>query len=335
MRKTGKLIVLCFVLVTLSIFAAFVLLPHRDTQPSTSADRYAQRLIRVGFSQVDLTESDWRIANTASMREALSRENGFELILVDAQNDPDKQLADVVSLIRQNVDYIVIATVQERGWENVLQQAKDAGIPVILVDRSADVSPDLFVSWIGTNSRDEGAIAVRWLQDFRGSDVRAVHLQGLMGSSAQIGRTEMFVNAAAANDWTILASMTANWDMEQARYVMQNWLVRFPGINVVYAENDNMAEGAVQAIVAAGLVAGGYDGITVISFDANRRFLQMAFDTGKINFNVECNPLHGPRVAEIINALERGETVPRVNYVTGGAFDWRYLTQEIIDARQY
>jgi simple sugar transport system substrate-binding protein len=129
--------------------------------------------------------------------------------------------------------------------------------------------------------------------------------------------------------------MTANWDTEQARQIMQNWLTRYPDINVVYAENDNMADGAIQAIEAAGLTAGGTDGITIISFDANRRYLQMALDTGRINFNVECNPLHGPRVAEIILALERGETVPRIVYVDEDAFDWRYLTQEIIDDRMY
>ena len=315
------------------IFAVTFFLSSCRNRQAANADE--QRLIRIGFSQADFTESDWRIANTESMRAAFSRENGFEFIIIDAQNDPNKQLSDVANLISQDVDYLVIATVQELGWESVLQQAKNVGIPVILVDRTAAVSDDLFVSWVGTDPWAEGKIAVRWLQEFRGSDVRAVHLQGIMGSTPQIGRTVTFFDGAAANDWTIYASMTANWDTAQAKQVMQNWLTRFPDINVVYAENDNMAYGAIQAIEAAGLIAGGYDGITVISFDANRRFLQLALDTGQINFNVECNPLHGPRVAELIFALERGETVARVNYVDGEAFDWRYLTQEIVDARAY
>jgi len=315
--------------------ALFLLGSCGDEQFSSEANAEALPLIRVGFSQVDFVESDWRIANTESMIQALSPENGFDLIIVDAQNDPDKQLADVAGLIAQGVDYIVIATVQEIGWEGVLQQAGDADIPVILVDRTATVSDELFVTWVGANFREEGEIAVRWLREFRGSDVRAVHLQGVMGSSAQIERTGAHNDAAAAYGWTIHASMTANWDAAQAKSIMQNWLERYPDINVVYAENDNMADGAIQAIDAAGLVAGGYDGITVISFDANRRYLQLALDTGKINFNVECNPLHGPRVAEIILALERGESVPRVIFVDGEAFDWRHLTQDIIDARMY
>jgi len=319
------------------MFIAAFLLGSCSNGQSTGSTRGStkQQLIKVGFSQADFTESDWRIVNTESMRQALSPESGFDLIIVDAQNDPDKQLADVTNLIEQGVDYIAIATVQEIGWDGVLQQAKDAGIPVILVDRVATVNDELFTSWVGANFREEGEIAVRWLKEFRGSDVRAVHLQGLMGSTAQNERTGAFVDGAAANDWTIHASLTANWDMEQARQIMQNWLTSFSDINVVYAENDNMADGAIQAIEAGGLTAGGYDGITIISFDANRRYLQLALDTGKINFNVECNPLHGPRVAEIILALERGETVPRINYVVGEAFDWRYLTQEIIDARKY
>ena len=315
--------------------AIFLLSACGDEPPSNVTNGDAGQLIRVGFSQADFTESDWRIANTESMRQAFSRENGFDLIIVDAQNDPNKQLADVANLIEQDVDYIVIATVQEIGWEGVLQQARDAGIPVILVDRTAAVSDDLFATWVGADFREEGEIAVRWLQEFKGYDVRAVHLQGVMGSTAQAGRTAAFVDGAASNGWAIYASMTANWDTEQARQVMQNWLTMFPDINVVFAENDNMADGAIQAIEAAGLTAGGYDGITIISFDANRRYLQLALDTGKINFNVESNPLHGPRVAEIILALERGEAVSRINYVGGEAFDWRYLTQEIIDARMY
>ena len=330
MKKARKVIALVFIFA-----AAFLLNSCRNEQSSSLTNGDEQQLIRVGFSQADFTESDWRIANTASMRAAFSEENGFDLIIVDAQNDPNKQLADVANLISQDVDYIVIATVQELGWDNVLQQAKDAGIPVILVDRVADVSDDLFVAWVGADFREEGEIAVRWLQEFRGSDVRAVHLQGMMGSTAQAGRTDAFVDGAAANDWTIYAQMTANWDTEQARQVMQNWLIRYPDINVVYAENDNMAYGAIQAIEAAGLTAGGYDGITVISFDANRRFLQLAYDAGQINFNVESNPLHGPRVTQLILALERGEAVARVNYVDGEAFDWRYLTQAIINARTY
>jgi len=303
-----------------------------NNEESTN-DNYG--LITVGFSQADFTESDWRIANTESMRVALSPEMGFDLIIIDAQNDPNKQLSDVASLIAQGVDYIVIATVQEIGWEATLQQAYDAGIPVILLDRTADVSDDLFLAWVGADFREEGETAVRWLQEFHGSDVRAVHLQGIMGSTAQMGRTGAFEDGAIANGWTIHATMTANWDTYQAKEVMAQWLIQFPDINVVYAENDNMAYGAILAIEAAGLTAGGYDGITVISFDANRRFLQLAYDTGRINFNVECNPLHGPRMAELILALERGESIDRINYVHGDAFDWRYLTQEIIDARAY
>jgi len=314
--------------------AVFLLASCSARQELTSADDGAE-LVWIGFSQADFTESDWRIANTESIRQALSRENGFDLIVVDAQNDPYKQLADVSNLIEQGVSYIVIATVQEIGWERTLQRAKDADIPVILVDRVAAVDSDLFVTWVGANFREEGEIAVRWLQDFRGSDVIAVHLQGVMGSTAQMGRSAAFNAAAAANDWVVHASMTANWDTEQARRIMENWLTRFPDINVVYAENDNMADGAIQAIEAAGLTAGGQDGITIISFDANRSYLQLALDTEKINLNVESNPLHGPRVAEIILALENGESVPAINYVHGDVFDWRCLTQEIVDARAY
>jgi simple sugar transport system substrate-binding protein len=292
--------------------------------------------IRIGFSQCDLAESDWRKANTSSMQDALSPANGFDLIIADAQNSHDKQLSDVASFIKQKVDYIVIATVNEAGWQDVLQQAQEAKIPVILVDRTALVSEDLYVTWVGANFRDEGNKAVQWLAEFKGAEPLVVaHLQGVMGSSAQTGRSAALNDAAAANGWVIAGQKTADWDTTKAMEIMQNWLKQSPDINVVYAENDNMADGAIQAIQAAGKAAGGDNGVTVISFDANRRYLQMALESGVINYNVECNPLHGPRVAEIIRTLERGDTLPKVTYVDEEAFDWRQLSQKVIDARQY
>jgi simple sugar transport system substrate-binding protein len=292
--------------------------------------------IRIGFSQCDLAESDWRKANTSSMQDALSPANGFDLIIADAQNSHDKQLSDVTGFIKQKVDYIVIATVNETGWKDVLQQAYNAEIPVILVDRTALVSEDLYVTWVGANFRDEGNKAVQWLAEFKGTEPLVIaHLQGVMGSSAQTGRSAALNEAATANGWVIAGQKTADWDTTKAMEIMQNWLKQNPDINVVYAENDNMAGGVIQAIQAAGKEAGGENGVTVISFDANRRYLQMALESGVINYNVECNPLHGPRVAEIIKALERGDTLPKVTYVDEVAFDWRQLTQEVIDARQY
>ena len=319
-------------------------------------------VITVGFSQVG-AESDWRTANSESMKSTFSTENGYNLIFDDAQQKQENQIAAIRNFIQQEVDYIVLAPVTESGWDTVLQEAKDAEIPVIIVDRMVDVSDDsLYTAWVGSNFKLEGQKACEWLKQYAAaknmSEVNIVDIQGTIGASAQIGRTEALNEAVEANGWNLLAQQTGEFTQAKGQEVMESMLKQYDNINVVYCENDNEAFGAIDAIEAAGKTVG--------SDIANGEIMVMSFDTtnagltdtlaGKIACDVECNPLHGPRAEELIKALEAGEEVEKLNYVDEeifatddtvdkvkavnsldeeGEYDVTPITQEIIDGRAY
>jgi simple sugar transport system substrate-binding protein len=292
-------------------------------------------VITIGFAQCKADESDWRMANTRSMLDAFNKP-GYRLILSDSNNDAAKQVADVQGFIDQEFDYIVIAAVNMDGWDTVLRNAKNAKIPVILVDRSMNVSEDLYTCWVGPDFKVEGQKATAWMEKhFAGKPVNVVNLQGQLGAGAQVGRSEALTDAVAKNGWTLLAQQTGNWSTVEAKNIMTSWIQQYGDkINCVYAENDNMADGAIQALKEAGKKVGGKDGVAIISFDANRPYLQMTLE-GLINCNVECNPLHGPKVFEIIQMLESGKQPQKRMLVEEEAFYYDTITQAIIDARQY
>ncbi|SES90305.1 ABC transporter substrate-binding protein [[Clostridium] polysaccharolyticum] len=291
--------------------------------------------IVVGFSQVG-AESDWRTANTESMKSTFTEANGYKLIFDDAQQKQENQITAIRNFIQQEVDYIVLAPVTETGWDTVLKEAKDAGIPVIIVDRMIDVSDDsLYTAWVGSDFRAEGDKAVEWMNTkFADKDLNIVHIQGTIGSSAQIGRTEgLEAGVDAHANWNIVAQQTGEFTQAKGQEVMESVLKQNSDIDVVYCENDNEAFGAIDAIEAAGKKCG-EDGITVISFDATKAGLTETL-SGKISYDVECNPLHGPRVQNIIETLEKGETPDKLAYVEEEAFDAATFTQEELDKRAY
>ena len=306
-------------------------------QTAAAGDNTSDEEIVVGFSQVG-AESDWRTANTNSMKDTFSTENGYKLIFDDAQQKQENQIKAIRNFIQQEVDYIVLAPTTETGWDTVLQEAKDAGIPVIVVDRMVEVSDDsLFTAWVGSDFRSEGEKAVQWMEAKFGTEdpLNIVHIQGSIGSSAQIGRTKALDEAAAKNsNWNIVAQQTGEFTQAKGQEVMESVLKNNSDIDVVYCENDNEAFGAIDAIKAAGKTYGKDGEITIISFDATKPALTMAL-AGEINYDVECNPLHGPRVEAIIQQLEKGEVPEKLAYVEESAFDATELTQEIVDARAY
>lgn len=314
-------------------------------------------LIKVGFAQVG-AESDWRMANSESMKATFTEENGYELIFDDAQQKQENQIKAIRNFIQQDVDYIVLAPVTETGWDTVLQEAKDAGIPVITVDRMVSVSDDsLFESYVGGNFLLEGQKASEWLKayaDAKGiTELNIAHIQGTIGASAQIGRTQGLEEAAEKYGWNIVAQQTGEFTQAKGQEVMESMLKQHDNINVVYCENDNEAFGAIDAIKAAGKTVGPDGDIIVISFDTVKAGIQMTL-TGEILCNVECNPLHGPRVAGLIQQLEKGETLEKIAYVDegiyaygsditsvsiegefAGEYEVTEVTQEVVDGRAY
>ena len=311
-------------------------------------------VITVGFSQVG-AESDWRTANSESMKSTFSTENGYNLIFDDAQQKQENQIAAIRNFIQQEVDYIVLAPVTESGWDTVLQEAKDAEIPVIIVDRMVNVSDDsLYTAWVGSNFKLEGQKACEWLKAYaeaKGmSEVNIVDIQGTIGASAQIGRTEALNEAVEANGWNLLAQQTGEFTQAKGQEVMESMLKQYDHINVVYCENDNEAFGAIEAIKAAGKTVGPDGDILVMSFDTTKQGITDTL-SGDIIVNTECNPLHGPRVEQIIKQLQAGETPEKQAYVEEGIYahgsdvasvsidgtDYEVteVTQDVVDARAY
>ena len=295
-------------------------------------------LITVGYAQVG-AESDWRTANTESFKSTFTEENGYKLIFDDAQQKQENQIKAIRSFIQQDVDYIVLAPVTETGWDAVLGEAKQAGIPVIIVDRMVDVSDDsLYTAWVGSNFKLEGQKACEWLKQYAAaknmSEVNIVDIQGTIGASAQIGRTEALNEAVEANGWNLLAQQTGEFTQAKGQEVMESFLKSYDDIDVVICENDNEAFGAIDAIKAAGKTCGPEGDIIVVSFDS----VKAAFESmiaGDLNATFECNPLHGPRVAEIIQKLEKGEEVEKIQYVDEAYFDTSMDLEEILKTRAY
>lgn len=298
----------------------------------------AKKLITVGYAQVG-AESDWRTANTESFKSTFTEANGYKLIFDDAQQKQENQIKAIRNFIQQDVDYIVVAPVVETGWETVLKEAKKAGIPVILSDRQMKVSDDsLYLCWVGGNFLKEGQDSVVWLNNYvkkigkDKEDLNVVLIQGTIGSSAQVGRTQGITEGLAKNPkYHLLAKQTGEFTQAKGQEVMESFLKAYPDIDVVFCENDNEAFGAIDAIKAAGKVPG--KDIIIISFDAvHEAFNRMI--AGEINCACECNPLHGPRVDEIIKKLQKGEKVDKIQYVNEGVFDL-FNAKEMLPTRKY
>ncbi len=289
-----------------------------------SAEDSGNDNIVVGFSQLG-AESDWRSANTESMKATFTAENGYELIFEDGQQKQANQITAIRTFIQQEVDYIVLAPVTETGWDTVLQETKDAGIPVIIVDRMVDVSNDsLFTCWVGSDFELEGKKATEWLNQYtiaKGiapQDIHIVNIQGTLGGSAQIGRTKGLEDAAEKYGWDLLAQETGDFTQAKGKEVMEAFLNLYDNINVVYCENDNEAFGAIEAIEAMGKTVGSdiaNGEIMIISFDGVNENSMDYVRQDKITFIAECNPHHGPRVQAIIEALEEGKTPEKFSYV--------------------
>lgn len=277
------------------------------TQPQGTAKK-----VRLAFSQIG-AESDWRKANTESIKsEAAAR--GFELIFSDAQQKQENQIKALRSFVAQGVDVIALSPVVETGWEPVLKEIKQAGIPVVLTDRVVEVStPDLFVTFIGADFVEEGRRAAAWLAKSTGGKALVAELQGTPGSAPAIDRKKGFEQGIASfPDIKIIKSQSGEFTRAKGREVMESFLKSPEGkqITALYAHNDDMALGAIQAIEEAGLKPG--VDIKVVSIDAVKAAFE-AMVAGKLNCTVECSPLLGPALCDAVEALMAKKPVsPRI-----------------------
>ena len=294
--------------------------------------------ITMGFAQVG-AESGWRTANTKSIQES-AEEAGIELKFTDAQGKQENQIQAIRSYIQQKVDVIAFSPVVETGWDAVLQEAKAAGIPVILTDRAVDSEDtSLYETFLGSDFVVEGERAGQWLVDNAAdSDVNGdgkinvVQLEGTTGAAPAIDRAEGFADTISAEPTIeVTASQTGDFTRDGGKQVMESFLQSDDTIDVVFAHNDDMGLGAIEAIEAAGLEPG--KDIKIITIDAVKDGMQALAD-GKINFIVECNPLLGPQLMDLAKQVVDGEEVPERVLTEEGAFTSEEAA-EVLPERQY
>lgn len=298
-----------------------------------------ENYIVAGFSQVG-SESDWRNVNTESFKSVFTTKNGYYLLYEDAQQKQENQIKAVRDFILQDVDYIILDPIVETGWDAVLMEAKDAGIPVIVVDRRVVVEDEgLYTCWIGSDFVQEGAGAGKWLEDYlqkigrTEEEIHIVTLQGTIESTAQIGRTAGFQEVLSEHkNWKMLESRSGEFTQAKAKEVMEYFLESYDSIDVLVSENDNMTFGAIEAIEEAGLTCG--QDIIIISFDAVKEALQLMMD-GKINVDFECNPMLGQVVLDVIERIEAGEQVDKIQYIKEHYFDSSMDLKKILEERTY
>jgi simple sugar transport system substrate-binding protein len=292
-----------------------------DTSAKAGASTAATagKVITVGFAQTG-SESGWRAANTESMKTAFSEANGFKLVFNAADNKPEAQIAAVHSFINQKVDAIVIAPVVTTGWDDVLKEAQAAKIPVILEDRTIDAPDTLYAAWFGDDFLAEGKAAGDWaVKTFGSTPTNMVVLEGTTGSSAATDRTTGFNTAIKGSGIVQMASQTGDFTRAGGKTVMEGFLQKYgKTIQLLFAQNDDMGLGALDAIEAAGLVPG--KDIQIVTVDGTKDGLT-ALSVGKFNYVVECQPLLGDQVAATVKDVLAGKTVPKKSYGVDGAFD--------------
>lgn len=287
-------------------------------------------LISIGFAQVG-HESDWRTASTKSCQDVFSEANGYDLSFVDCDNDSAAQLEAVRSFIEQDVDYIIIDPIVSTGWDTVLGECEDAGIPVIVIDRTIEDS-DKYTAWVGSNFKTEGLAAGEWLKAYAESkgvsEINYLTIAGSTGSSAQIGRSEGFDEIAEANGWNKLDEQDGDFTEDGGQSIMESYCKSYEGkFNVVVCQNDNEAFGAMTAMDNAGITYGLDGDVILISFDACTAGLEQV-KARKIFADFECNPLAAPTVEEVIKTLESGGTVEKEIFMEE---HWYALTDAIVD----
>ena len=288
-------------------------------------------LIKVGIINNDPNESGYRTANDADMKKVFTEENGYKASFAYSLKN-DEQIAAAQKMIQDEVDYLLISAAATTGWDNVLKDAQAAGIQVILFDRTIDADESLYVASIVSDMAKEGDTAVAWLASQNLAEYNVIHLQGVMGSAAQIGRTGALDEMVAANaNWNLVTQQTAEWSAENAQQIVQAVIDSGKAFNVIYAENDDMAKGAVAALDANGITHGVNGDVIIMGFDCNKWALEELL-AGNWNYDGQCNPFQASYIHEIIQGLEAGnEPAEKVVIMDEKGFDASTITQNDVD----
>ena len=294
--------------------------------PAASGD-----LIKVGIINNDPNESGYRTANDKDLKATFCEANGYDASFAYSLKN-DEQITAAQKFIQDGVDYLLLSAADTSGWDSVLKDAQDAGIRVILFDRTIDADPSLYEASIVSDMAFEGENTVKWLESQGLDEYNIIHIQGVMGSAAQKGRSGALDAKVAENDnWNIVTQQTAEWNAETAQQIVQSVIDAGTPFNVIYAENDDMAKGAVAALDKANISHGVGKDVIIIGFDCNKWALQELLDQNW-NFDQQCNPFQSSYINDVIQTLESGGTIAEKTIVMDEkGFDATTITAEDVE----
>ena len=290
----------------------------------------AADLITVGIVNNPPSESGYRAANVKDFETVFTAANGYDVKTFYSLKN-DEQLAAAQQFITDGVDYLLISAAETTGWDSVLQSAKETGVKVILFDRMIDCDESLYEAAIVSDMANEGKLAVEWLLAQKLDAYNVIHIQGAMSSAAQIGRTGALDEQFAAGTMKKIVQQTATWDEAKAKEIVESVINSGEDFNVIYAENDGMAKGAVAALDEAGITHGAKGKVIVMGFDCNKWALREVL-AGNWNYDGQCSPFQAQKISEMIQTLQAGGTLETklvINEERG--FDAATITQADID----
>ncbi len=297
---------------------------------ATTASNDGDGKIKVGIINNDPNESGYRTANDKDMKNMFTEANGYEASFAYSLKN-DEQITAAQQFIQDGVDYLLLSAADTAGWDSVLKDAQNAGVRVILFDRTIDADPSLYEASIVSDMEKEGQTAVDWLKEQNLSEYKIIHIQGVMGSAAQKGRSGAVDAAVASDGWTIVTQQTAEWNAEKAQQIVQSVIDSGESFNVIYAENDDMAKGAVAALDKANISHGVGGDVVVMGFDCNKWALEELLNQNW-NYDGQCNPFQASYIDDIIKKLEKGETLSEKTIIMDEkGFDATTITQEDVD----
>ena len=287
-------------------------------------------LIKVGIINNDPNESGYRTANVNDLMATFTKENGFDASFKYSLKNED-QINYAQKFIQDEVDYLLLSAADTAGWDSVLKDAQAAGVKVILFDRTIDADESLYEASIVSDMDKEGQQAVDWLKSQNLGTYNIIHLQGVMGSAAQKGRSGALNTTANELGWNIVTQQTAEWNAEKAQQIVQSVIDSGQKFNVIYAENDDMAKGAVAALDRANISHGVDKDVVVIGFDCNKWALE-ELKKGNWNYDGQCNPFQSSYIKDIIDKLQKGETIsPKKIIMDEKGFDARTITDDDVN----
>lgn len=290
----------------------------------------AEDVITVGIVNNPPSESGYREANVKDFEKVFSAENGYAAKTFYSLKN-DEQLNAAQQFITDGVDYLLISAAETTGWDSVLKSAQEAGIGVFLFDRMIDCDESLYAAAVVSDMANQGKLAVQWLLDQKLEAYNIIHIQGAMGSDAQIGRTGALDEQVAAGTMKLVAQQTATWDEAEAKKIVESVINSKEAFNIIYAENDGMAKGAVAALDDAGITHGVNGDVIVMGFDCNRWALRELL-AGNWNYDGQCSPFQAEVISNMIKGLANGEAIAQKLVISEEkGFDAKTITQEDID----